>query len=200
MWFTVGILAAILSYTWVLAPRAPDGFVAIVGAIVLVLGFWHARRTGEWGFAGDALWPGVRAATAFTVPAVLAILVAGAVRGTLHDPGNLPRRLLALLIWGGAQQWILQTVVLREVQRTISRRFGVIAAAFLFCAVHLPNPFLVAMTLIGALGWCVIYDRHPHILPLALSHAIATLAILCAFDEAITGRLRIGYAYLSLKT
>jgi hypothetical protein len=40
--------------------------------------------------------------------------------------------------------------------------------------------------------------RHPNVLPLALSHALGTLAILYAFDEAITGRLRVGYSYLQL--
>ena len=52
------------------------------------------------------------------------------------------------------------------------------------------------MTFAGALAWCWIYDRHPNLLPLALSHALLTLAILCAFDEAITGHLRVGAAYL----
>jgi hypothetical protein len=55
------------------------------------------------------------------------------------------------------------------------------------------------MTFVGALGWCTIYDRHPNVLPLALSHAVATLAILYAFDEEVTGRLRIGLAYLELR-
>ena len=35
-------------------------------------------------------------------------------------------------------------------------------------------------------------------LPLAFSHALLTLAILCAFDEALTGHLRVGAAYLRL--
>ena len=49
-----------------------------------------------------------------------------------------------------------------------------------------------------ALAWCWIYDRHPNMLPLALSHALLTLAILYAFDEGMTGHLRVGAAYLSL--
>ena len=71
-------------------------------------------------------------------------------------------------------------------------------AAFLFAAVHLPNPFLTAMTFAGALAWCAIYDRHPNVVPLALSHAMVTLAILHAFDDSLTGHLRIGQAYLRL--
>ena len=64
---------------------------------------------------------------------------------------------------------------------------------------HLPNPFLAAVTFVGALAWCWIYDRHPNVIPLALSHAVATLAMLYAFDDTITGRLRVGQAYLTLR-
>jgi membrane protease YdiL (CAAX protease family) len=195
MWFTTGILAVILSYTWGLEPHLPHAFVVVPGAIVLVLGFVHARRTKEWGFAGNALWRGLRAATLFTAPIVLAILLAGAAKGTLHDPGDHLVALAGLLVWGGAQQWILQTVVLREAQQATSRRIGIFVAAVLFALVHLPNPFLAVMTLLGSLGWCAIYDRHPNVIPLAISHAIGTLAILYAFDDAVTGGLRIGQAY-----
>ena len=102
---------------------------------------------------------------------------------------------MALLIpWGLGQQFALHTVFLREARDT----FGRAAASCwrrLFAALHLPNPFLTAMTFAGALVWCWIYDRHPDLLPLALSHALLTLAILYAFDEAMTGHLRVGAAY-----
>ena len=54
------------------------------------------------------------------------------------------------------------------------------------------------MTFIGALAWCAIFMRHPNLVPLAVSHAVATLAVLYAFDDDVTGRLRIGQAYLRL--
>ena len=103
-----------------------------------------------------------------------------------------------LVLWGGAQQWVLQTVVLRECQRATSRRTGIFLAALLFGVVHLPNPFLAPVTFGAGLLWCWLYDRYPNIVPLALSHALGTLAVLHAFDQDITGRLRIGAAYLRL--
>lgn len=196
--FSAAILALILSYTWLLEPRLPRAFVAVPGAIVLVLGLWNARRTGEWGLKPAALLPGLRATGLFTIPAVVAVLVAGAAMRTLHGRRNSLADVALLMAWGGAQQWLLQTVVLREAQRVTSRRPGLLLAAFLFAAVHLPNPFLTAMTFAGALAWCAIYDRHPNVVPLAISHAIVTLAILHAFDGSLTGRLRIGQAYLRL--
>lgn len=198
MWFSAGMLAAILSYTWLLEPRLPRAFVAVPSTSVLALGLWHALRTGEWGFSLAALARGVRATALVTVPAVLTLLAAGALMGTLHERRDSPAGVALLVLWGVAQQWVLQTVVLREAQRATSRRAGVLAAALLFGAVHLPNPFLTGMTFAGALFWCAIYDRHPNVLPLAISHALITLTILYAFDDTLTGRLRVGHAYLRL--
>jgi membrane protease YdiL (CAAX protease family) len=198
--FTVGILAVILSYTWFFQPRFPGEPVVIPIVIVLALGLCSAVRTREWGFTAPALLPGLRAAALFTIPLALILLATGAAAGTLHGRRNAPvspGALGALVVWGGAQQWILQTVILREAQRATSRRLGVPAAAVLFAIVHLPNPLLSTITLVGALGWCAIYDRHPNIIPLALSHACGTLALLYAFDDTITGGLRIGHAFLA---
>jgi membrane protease YdiL (CAAX protease family) len=196
--FTLAILVVILSYTWFLEPRTPRWVVNVPGALVVGLGLWHAARRGEWGMSRGAFLPALRAVALFTVAAGGALLAAGAAAGTLHDRRDFLGSLVVLIVWGGAQQWILQTVVLREAQAATSRVAGVALAALLFGIVHLPNPFLTAITTAGAIGWCAIYDRHPHVVPLALSHALGTLAVLYAFDDAATGRLRIGLSYLRL--
>lgn len=196
--FTLAILAAILSYVWFFDHRLPRGFVNVPISLVAALGIWHSTQTGEWGFDRRALLPSLRVVALMTIPAVVTILVAGAWLGTLHDRRDFLGSLGGLVVWGGAQQWILQTVVLRETQRATSPGWGVLLAAALFAAVHLPNPFLALVTFVGGLGWCAIYQRYPNILPLALSHGLGTLAILYAFDPALTGRLRIGYSYLLL--
>ena len=126
------------------------------------------------------------------------VLGAGAALGTLHDRRDFLGSLAPLVVWGAAQHWVLQTVVLREAQRATSRRRGIVLAAVLFGAIHLPNPFLAPVTAVAALVWCRIYDRYPNIIPLALSHGLGTLAVRYAFDDAITGRLRIGASYLRL--
>jgi hypothetical protein len=128
----------------------------------------------------------------------LVMLAIGAAIGTLYDRRDFLGNLAPLIPWGCAQQWVLQTVVLREAQRATSRKAGVVVAALLFGAVHLPNPFLSSMTAAAALLWCWLYDRYPNIIPLALSHALGTLAVRYAFDDSITGRLRIGAGYLRL--
>jgi membrane protease YdiL (CAAX protease family) len=196
--FTIAIVASILGYVWLVEGQVPRRLVYIPGTLVVALTIWHNVRRGEWGFSRRALVPGLVRALAVTFPLTLVILAAGAALGTLHDRRDFLGSLAPLVVWGGAQQWVLQTVVLREAQRATSRKTGIVIASLLFGAVHLPNPFLAPVTTAAALVWCRLYDRHPNVFPLALSHALGTLAILYGFDGDITGRLRIGASYLRL--
>jgi membrane protease YdiL (CAAX protease family) len=196
--FTLTILATLLLYAWVLEPQ---GFpVAAPAAVIVVTAVLNNVRSGEWGLSPRALLPALRATALFTLPAVLGVLAAGMAIGTLHDRAAFLDNLAELVPWGGAQQWLLQTVVLREARRLLPPKASIVVAALLFALVHVPNVFLMSMTFVGALGWCAIYSRYPNIVPLGLSHAVATLALLYAFDDDITGRLRIGQAYLRLRS
>jgi membrane protease YdiL (CAAX protease family) len=196
--FTVAILACILAYVWLVEPHVGRSAVLVPATAVLILTTWHDVRNWDWGFSWRAFTPGLWRALAVTVAAVILILGVGAAVGTLHDRRDFLGSLAPLVLWGGAQQWVLQTVVLREAQRASSRAKGILIAALLFGTVHLPNPFLAPLTAAAGLIWCWLYDRHPNIIPLALSHALGTLALRYAFAETIIGRLRIGAAYLRL--
>jgi membrane protease YdiL (CAAX protease family) len=207
MRFSAAILAVVLAYTWVIDPIAPGWVTPIPVILVLALAVWHhvvteapvGGRSSNWGFAPSAFVPALWRTALLTALAAIAIAVAGAHLATWHDYPGLAATLALLIPWGFGQQFALQTVFLREAQTTVGRPAGIVLAAVLFAALHLPNPFLTAMTFAGALAWCWIYDRNPNVLPLTLSHALLTLAILHAFDEAATGHLRVGAAYLSLR-
>jgi membrane protease YdiL (CAAX protease family) len=193
--YSLCILAIVLIFTWVVAPTAPDWATAGAVVLVLALAAWRAVRTGDWGIRRSAFVPALGWSAALTGAGILGIYLAGLRLGTWHDRGDPWANLAALVPWGLGQQFVLHTVFLREAQATVSRPGGVWLAALMFATLHLPNPFLTVMTGIGALAWCFIYDRYPNLLPLALSHALLTLAILYAFNDAITGRLRVGAAY-----
>lgn len=199
MHFTPVIVATVLVYVWFFEGRANRAWVYFPSAIVIAFTLWHDARRGEWGFDWKALGPASRLTALWTGIAVAGIFAGGAAAGTVHDRRDFLGAFAALVLWGGAQQWVLQTTVLRECQRAAGRQAGLGIAVLLFGLLHMPNVFLTVMTTIGALIWCAIYDRYPNIVPLAVSHALATLAILYAFDQAITGRLRIGAAYLRLE-
>ena len=206
MTFSIAIVAIVLGYTWVIDPIAPAWATPI--PVMLILGLAIGRQLaagrrvpegGDWGLRPAAFLPALWRSAALTGAAALTMYAAGSWLGTWHERGDAWSNLALLIPWGFGQQFTLHTVFLRESQATIGRSAGIVLAAALFATLHLPNPFLSAMTFAGALAWCWIYDRHPNVLPLALSHGLLTLAILYAFDEALTGHLRVGSAYLSLR-
>ena len=199
MIFSLAIVAVVLAYTWVIDPIVPAWATAIPVTLILGLTIWHAIRTGDWGVDPKAFVPALWRSAAFTSIAALGLYLAGSRLGTWHDRHDAWASLALLIPWGLGQQVALQTVFLPEATAAVGRPAGIVLAAALFAALHLPNPLLSVATLLGALAWCWMYDRHRNVLPLALSHALLTLVLRCAFDEATTGHLRVGAAYLSLR-
>jgi membrane protease YdiL (CAAX protease family) len=197
MWFTAAIVGVVLAYTWVIDPIAPAWVAAAAGTLVIGLAIGRALKSGEWGLEPSAFLPALGWSAAITAAGVLVMYAAGSRLRTLHDRPDLWGNFAVLIPWALGQQFALQTVLLRESQGTVSKSAGIWLAALLFASLHLPNPFLTAATFIGALAWCWVYTRYPNLLPHTLSHAILTLAILYAFDDRITGGLRVGSAYLT---
>jgi membrane protease YdiL (CAAX protease family) len=195
--FSGAIVATVLAYTWLVAPLAPRWTASAATLVVIALAVAHALNTREWGVGRAAFVPAVRATALFTAIAAAGVAFAGWRLQTWHDRPNLLGTAALLVPWALGQQFVLQTVLLGDAQRLTSRNAGVFAAAAMFAALHLPNPFLTAATFAAALAWCWIYSRYPNVVPLTVSHALLTLVVLCALDDATTGRLRVGAGYLA---
>jgi membrane protease YdiL (CAAX protease family) len=198
MVFTLLILILVLGYMWGVVPLfGVDRWVSAC-AIVAVLGLalvCHLRKRPGWGVSRRGLLPGLGWALAFTLPALAAVLLAGWKLGTLHLRDHLLLDVAGLLLWALAQQFVLQTVVFREASERFQGRVPILLAAGFFALLHLPNPFLTPVTFLAALAWCEIYRRHPNLIPLALSHALTSAAVVLAFDPRVTGGMRVGYGY-----
>jgi membrane protease YdiL (CAAX protease family) len=199
MSYSVAIVATVLAYTWVLQPITPGWAATLAAAVVIVLALARAARAREWGVAPSHLLPSLLLTVVFTAAAAGVLVAAGSSRHRWHMRSLEAADAGFLLLWALGQQFALQITLLREAQASTTRAAGVVVASILFAALHLPNPFLTGATLIAALAWCAIYNRHPNLIPLALSHALLTLVVLSALDDATTGRLRIGAAYVGLR-
>jgi membrane protease YdiL (CAAX protease family) len=199
MTFSVAILATVLAYTWLLQPITPRWTAALAAAIVIALALARAARAHEWGVARGHFARSLLLTSIFTVAAAGVLVAVGSSRHRWHTPSLTAADAGFLLLWALGQQFALQITLLREAQASTSRTAGILVAAALFAALHVPNPFLTTVTFVAALAWCAIYSRHPNLIPLTLSHPLLTLVVLSALDDATTGRLRVGAAYLGLR-
>lgn len=198
MVFTTVITLLILTYMWVAVPLFGGAGKASSLLILAILGLcaWGNARSGAgWGFQKEQMAPALRWTLAFTLPVVALLLAVGLEIGTFASRDRLVLRFALLFTWALAQQFVLQTVILREARQRFSRRMAIVVAASIFAIIHLPNPFLTPATFVAGLAWCWIYERHPNLFPIALSHALASLTALLALGPQITGGMRVGYGY-----
>lgn len=120
---------------------------------------------------------------------------------TLHLPKN-PRQLwlncCGYALWSFVQQFLLQGYFLLRLTRLFKRRFfAALAAAILFALAHLPNLFLMPITLIWGLISCLLFLRYRDLYSLALVHATFGIIISISVPEAVNHHMRVGHSYLT---
>ena len=102
----------------------------------------------------------------------------------------------AYTVWALLQEFILLNVFLYRFLRLLTnRRVAVAVTAVLFGVVHIPNPLLIAVTLIWGVVACVLFLRYRNLYVLALAHAIVGLTLAITVPDAIQHQLRVGISY-----
>jgi membrane protease YdiL (CAAX protease family) len=138
------------------------------------------------------------------VAAAIAIFFAGIALAkhlhTLHPLyGPLPVvvHILGYALWALMQQFILQIYVLLRLLRLGMRRTPAIAlAAVLFALAHIPNPVLVALTLVWGAVSCLLFLRYRNLYTLALAHGILGMCLAITVPNHIHRHMRVGLGYL----
>ncbi|MFB3903395.1 MAG: type II CAAX prenyl endopeptidase Rce1 family protein [Acidobacteriota bacterium] len=204
MIFTTAIVLIVVIQTWLVVPLLNPGFLGRTVPILLVLVLTVARQIavgGRWGLSREAFLPASRWALVVTFPVVLLaclVVTFAPVRSPFATPRDLALTFTFLFFWALGQQFTLQTAIFEESLSTLKDdRKATLIAAGIFAALHLPNPFLTVATWVGGLVWCSIYRRSPNVLPLAVSHAACSMALMAAFSREVTGGMRVGYSYLA---
>jgi hypothetical protein len=109
--------------------------------------------------------------------------------------GPVYRTILALLHVGPAQQFLLQDLVLLRLLRLLeSRKAAVLAATGLFVIAHLPNPLLIAATLIWGLAACLPFLRYRNLYSPAMAHAIFGICTAIPVPGPVDN-MRVGRGY-----
>jgi|SRR5208282_2443966 len=118
--------------------------------------------------------------------------------GTLHAlyRGDL-RHIAGYVLWTLYQQFLLHDYFMPRVSRLLgSERAAVSAAAVLFAAAHLPNPWLTAVTLLWGAVSCALFLRYRNLYALGLAQGVLGLCFAVCIPDALHHHLRVGLGYL----
>jgi hypothetical protein len=175
------------------------GWAVATALWIIGLTVYHRPSLRELGLG----WTGfVRSIWVVGLAAVAgaAMLFVAHLAGTLHRYA-LHRALLVVatgyLMWTFQQQFMLQSFFFLGLQRLLSSRKVVWAAAGLFALAHFPNPVLVPATLAAGLAFCELFRRYRNIYTLAIAQAILGMCLAAAVPNALHHHMRVGIGYLS---
>jgi len=202
-WEILSVVTSCFIAEWVVL--AFVGNNRIVGAIPVTLAlalmiFSHCVRhetLKDIGFRFDNFVPAVRLLLLPTLIAVGLIVLAGWLNRN-HQFAIAPLRLrfLAVPLWALFQQYALQGFINRRAQLVLGAGSkSIFLVAVIFSLMHLPNPLLGAITLLGGFVWAAIYQRQPNLYALALSHTIISVILALSLSQNLVYNLRVGLKY-----
>lgn len=204
VWEIVSVATSCLIAQWAIQTLA--GRAKWLGAIPIALAlglmvFSHRERGEgfhELGFRFDNFFAAARLLAIPTAIAIVMILFVSwqQTDGRFSLAGDLRIRLFFLPVWALFQQYALQGFINRRAQIAFKRETkSVLVVAVIFTLMHLPSPLLGALAFAGGYTWAWVYQRHPNLFALALSHSLVSLVLSLAIPSNLAGFLRIGFKY-----
>ncbi|MGD8868561.1 MAG: hypothetical protein PVI01_13060 [Gemmatimonadales bacterium] len=202
-WEPATFVALALAYAWLIRPSGNDWlkipFVAVIVVIPFLSNYLHGDRLRDLGLRVDNLPPSLREVGIATVVGAVAVVSIGLLAG--NEPVFGRRALKSLLVypgWGLIQQYALQSFTYRRIREAIGRpRVAAAVSAMAFAALHYPNLALAGMTLAGGYVWCRLFERHPNLFTLAVSHGWLAVLLRASWPNVWLHNLRIGPEYWS---
>jgi len=157
----------------------------------------YGESARDLGFRSDNL---VQTLRLLIWPTLIAVIIIFVVGWYLTGPPSLPRllrpRLLVVPAWALFQQYALQGFINRRAQVAFGKGVvSVLLVAVVFALLHLPNPVLSMLTLLGGLIWAAVYQREANLFALAASHTVASISLAIALPLNVINGLRVGFKY-----
>ena len=197
LWEIVSVLISCLIAEWVVLAFIGTNKLALAIPVALALALMisshriYGETLHDLGFRFDNF---LAAMKLLIIPTVVVLALIILIWGLADRPFRW--RFLLVPFWGLFQQYALQGYLNRRAQIVFGQGWkSVFLVSLLFALVHLPNPLLFALTLLGGLIWAFVYQKQPNLFALALSHAIASITVALSVPPQWTNSLRVGFKY-----
>jgi CAAX prenyl protease-like protein len=179
-------------YTW------PET-VWIILALLLGSHLWWRDTFRDLGFRTDNFFAAAKEACWAAVPLLLVLVFIGILSGRiasipfgLESTGSVVRYTL----WGTFQQYGLQGYFHNRLSKIIPQPLwssGLIA--FVFMSFHLPNPVLMAFSLVGGFACSMLFLQSRNLFALGLFHGAVGLLLSNVFPREWMPNMRVGPGY-----
>ncbi len=200
----MALTALVLSYIWGWQGTFPGSgpfMVTLYFGIGIVGHLRRGESPRQIGFRLDN-WPAaLRDAVIAVGIASCLFLAIGAALDTWHFPsfGRTMAALPWMIAWGTAQQYGLVCILYQRLLEILQGpRAATLGAALLFALFHLPNPLLVAVTLVAGAVSCTLYRRAPNVLVLGIAHAAVSFVVASSLPASMTHRMHVGPGYFEV--
>jgi hypothetical protein len=196
----LAVFSLIMLYIWWLRPMAPYAWAPML-ALVLASHRLRGEGAGALGFRLANFRACVRDVGPALVFIALLLYVAGALLETAR-PIGFDRALLVLIAyipWGLFQQYLLNGYFVNRFAAAFAERYVPVLSAALFSGAHLPNPFLMVVTLLAGHVCARIYLRYRNLYFLGLAHAAIGFLLYFTIPNAIIRNLNVGPAWFRWK-
>jgi hypothetical protein len=189
----LGVFLLIMDYIWAIRFTHPLFWVVIV-ALILASHWVHREPASALGFHSINLRKCIQDFAPGVILLGLLLVGLGQLLATIR-PLDFDRAMLAwcgYLPWGLFQQYVLNGYFLNRLERVVPRRSAWMLSAALFSGVHLPNWFLMAVTLL--LGYCStrIYSRYRNLYFLGGAHGTLGFLLYLVIPDSLSHHLVVG--------
>lgn len=202
LWEIVSVVISGLIAEWVVLSFVGQSKLIAAIPVVMALGLmWlsHHERGETWrelGFRKDNFLSACRLLLLPTAAALTVIIIAGWLTNPNLSVGNFRPRFLWLPLWALFQQYALNGFINQRAQIALGKGAkSILLVGIVFSLLHLPNPLLAVVTLLGGFIWAAAYQRQPNLFALALSHSAVSITIALTVSPNLFNSLRVGFKY-----
>ena len=192
------IYSLIQIYIW----RWQSTWPSTVWLILLLLfasHLWHRDSFRSLGFRIDNFLPSAREACWAAIPLLLLLVLIGILSERLWSipvDWRSVTPVLRYMLWGTFQQYGLQGYFHNRLSRVISQPLWSSAVnAVVFMSFHIPNPVLMAFTLVGGFACSMLYLQSRNLFVLGVFHGVIGLLLSNVFPREWMLNMRVGPGY-----